>query len=470
MTMLSREMLKQQRILKSLSSVSLRLIPFLAANTDLDKRINIMLEHIKAANIMTPRLIKEALGKLEKIEWIYRGKDGYLYSNFNTISTADNHNFHYINLYKFFQSDEFKKLYKRQLQFLFYILSAKLPGHEHSLAIEHLYQNRTNAKDVKLDFFISFEDMISNLLDLINKGFFEVRLAASKEILNKNTKNLKERLYTFAEKTGKRKKRMSQNEVKHHIIHIRIAKDLVSKDQICDIYDMTRLATLQDLKSIAKDFGCSLDSFDIKALEKVHMVKAKIYKEFGDVGIQLYREGLKDFFKNRSHSFQNLMENGNFGNTIKNFYVIPRIEQRLKTLFEEVKNDYFTKVKTLPYQSLNLKHAIKDSKPFISYIMEESYNDNLIILDRELEAAYSFIYSQFTQVDKSWYEFKEKVEKIYKDEAEAHGNDRNKVFYLAIQRQLNQKERTISKIKRDSNYKRERREKLLYNPYVAITE
>src|SRR5699024_11443652 len=62
-------------------------------------------------------------------------------------------------------------------------------------------------------------------------------------------------------------------------IYIRIAKDLVSKDQICDIYDMTRLATLQDLKSIAKDFGCSLDSFDIKALEKVHMVKPKIYKE-----------------------------------------------------------------------------------------------------------------------------------------------------------------------------------------------
>ncbi|MEN1970667.1 hypothetical protein WMZ97_21830 [Lentibacillus sp. N15] len=277
-------------------------------------------------------------------------------------------------------------------------------------------------------------------------------------------------LYTFAEKTGKRKKRMSQNEVKHHIIHIRIAKDLVSKDQICDIYDMTRLATLQDLKCIAKDFGCSLDSFDVKALEKVHMVKAKIYKEFGDVGIQLYREGLKDFFKNRSHAFQNLMENGDFGNTIKNFYVIPRIEQRLKSLFEQVKNDYFTKVDTFPYQSLNFKHAIKDSKPFISYIMEESYNDNLIILDRELEAVYSLIYYQFTQVDKTWYEFKEKIEKIYKNEAEAHGNDRNKVFYLAIQRQLSQKERTISEIKRDSNYKRERREKLLYNPYVAITE
>src|SRR5699024_9483787 len=127
------------------------------------------------------------------------------------------------------------------------------------------------------------------------------------------------------------------------------------------------------------------------------------------------------------------------------------------------KNDYFTK-------SLNFKHAIKDSKPFISYITEESYNDTLIILDRELEVAYSFIYNQFTQVDKTWYECKEKVEKIYKDEAEAHGNDRNKVFELAIQRQISQKERNISEIKQDSKYKRERREELLDKHYVVITE
>lgn len=114
---------------------------------------------------------------------------------------------------------------------------------------------------------------------------------------------------------------MSHKEEKHHISHIRIAKD----------------------------FGCSLDSFDVNALEKVHMVKAKIYKEFGDVGIQLYREGIKDFFNNRSHAFQSLMENGDFGNTIKNYYVIPRIEQRLKSIFEQVKNDYFSKVNTFPY-------------------------------------------------------------------------------------------------------------------------
>src|SRR5690625_5182644 len=149
MTMLSRDTLKQIKKLKSLSSVSLRLIPFLGVHTDLDRRIYTTINHIEAANIMTPCLIKPALENLKEVGLIYDGGDGYLYSNFSTTSTAENHNFHYINLYRFLVSNEFKKTYKRQLQFLFYILTAKLPGHEHSIAIEHLYQNRSNAKDRK---------------------------------------------------------------------------------------------------------------------------------------------------------------------------------------------------------------------------------------------------------------------------------------------------------------------------------
>ena len=464
MTMLSRDTLKQIKKLKSLSSVSLRLIPFLGVHTDLDRRIYTTINHIEAANIMTPCLIKPALENLKEVGLIYDGGDGYLYSNFSTTSTAENHNFHYINLYRFLVSNEFKKTYKRQLQFLFYILTAKLPGHEHSIAIEHLYQNRSNAKGVKLDFFISFEDMVTNLLGLINKGFFEVRLGANREILNKNTENLKEKLYKFAEKTGKRKKRISYKEEKHHIIHIRIAKNLVSQDQICNIYEMTRLSTLQDLKSIAKNFGCSLDSFSIKALEKVHMVKAKIHKQFGNVGIQLYREGLEDFFNNRNHAFQGLMESGEFGNTIKNFYVIPRIKKRILSMFEQVKNDYVTQANKFPYHSLNLKQAFNKSKAFISYLLDEAYNDNLIILDRELEAAYSDIYKELIQIDKTWYELHQRVEKIYSDESKTYGNNRNRVFYLALQKELSQKERGISDTEQDNIFRNER---LLHNPYVA---
>ncbi|WP_047986081.1 hypothetical protein [Ornithinibacillus californiensis] len=467
MTMLNREVLKQQKVLKLLSSVSLRLIPYLAGNTDLDGRINVTKEQIEEANIMTPRLINEALNKLESVGLIHKDADGYLYSNLNTISKADNHSFHYINIYNFFQSSEFKKTYKRQLLFLYYILTAKLPGTEHSVALEHLYQNRSNAKNVKLSFFISFEDMMNNLLELIEKGLFEVRLGNSSEVINKDTKTIKDRLYTFAGKKGKRKQRISHKEEKHKIIHIRISKDLVTKDKICDIYDMTRLSTLQDLKSIAKEYGCSLDSFDVKVLEKVHMVKAKIYKEFGNVGIQLYRDSLKEFFSNRSHAFQYLMENGEFANTIKNYYVIPRVEEKIRAFFDQVTNEYVNEVNTLPYQSLNLKHALKDSKSLVSYITEESFNDNLILLDREFEAANSFIYEQITQLDKTWYEFKEKVEKIFRDEAETHGNSRNKVVYLAIQKKLSQKERdTVSKANQNN---KSHRELLLYNPYKTIS-
>src|SRR5699024_8721031 len=163
---------------------------------------------------------------------------------------------------------------------------------------------------------------------------------------------------------------------------------------ICNIYEMTRLSTLQDLKSIAKNFGCSLDSFSIKALEKVHMVKAKIHKQFGNVGIQLYREGLEDFFNNRNHAFQGLMESGEFGN-----------------------------------KYLKLKQDFNKSNAFIYYLLDEAYNDNLIILDRELEAAYSDIYKELIQIDKTWYELHQRVEKIYSDESKTYGNNRNRVFY-----------------------------------------
>src|SRR5699024_12665030 len=130
--------------------------------------------------------------------------------------------------------------------------------------------------------------------------------------------------------------------------------------------------------------------------------------------------------------FQGLMESGEFGNTIKNFYVIPRIKKRILSMFEQVKNDYVTQANKFPYHSLNLKQAFNKSKAFISYLLDEAYNDNLIILDRELEAAYSDIYKELIQIDKTWYELHQRVEKIYRSEERRVG----KAERTRLQRQL----------------------------------
>ena len=273
MTKINRKMLMQIDNLSKLPSISLRLLPLLASKTDIDGRINITISEIENAGIMSKKVVKDALYNLEKEKWIYREED-YYYSNFNVNSEESRKDYHYINLYKFFTNENFLGLHKRQLIFLYYILSAKMPGTEHSIALEHLYNNRTNQRNVKLPLFISYKDMLKNLVILIENGFFEVRLGNSKLYLDKKTKDIKEKINGYSGKNeGQRKQRMSLKEENNKIIHIRISKDLVSKDQIMDIFDSTRLSTLLDLKSIAMDYGCSIDIYGGDVLKKIHATK-----------------------------------------------------------------------------------------------------------------------------------------------------------------------------------------------------
>lgn len=179
MTKINRKMLMQVDNLRKLPSISLKLIPLLASKTDIDGRINITISEIENARIMSKKVVKEALYNLEKENWIYR-TGNYYYSNFNVNSEESRKDYYYINIYKFFTDKKFIGLHKRQLIFLYYILSAKMPGTEHSIAIEHLYNNRTNQRNVKLPLFISYKDMLKNLVALIENGLFEVRLGNSK--------------------------------------------------------------------------------------------------------------------------------------------------------------------------------------------------------------------------------------------------------------------------------------------------
>lgn len=417
--MLSRNYLRQRLKLKFLSTKSLRLLPFLGSKTDLDGLISATVGQIKEANVMTSSLIEDALRELQIQDWIYKGEDGFFYSHFHTTSTADNHHFHYINLYKFFQSESFKSMYKRSLNFLYYILTAKLPGTLHTVAIEHLYANKSNEKNVILDYFISFEDMMKHLIQLIEYGFFEVRLGKNKQFITKDTSNIKEKIYQYAGKVGKRKHRITGIEEKHKLIHIRIAPHLVTKEEICDIYDVTRLSTLQDLKSIAAEYGCSLEFFEKAALKEVHMTKKKLYDTFGNLGIQLYRESLRDFFTYRSHAFQELMEKEEFGRTIKNFYVMPRIQNKLKSFFEKAQQECVTTTERFPYESINQnrsKEIFEQSKPYITYFNEDAPLESLVTLDQELDNQFKTIYKDLYQNDQTWSLFKNKVSQMNLDE------------------------------------------------------
>lgn len=438
MTKINRKMLMQVDNLRKLPSISLKLIPLLASKTDIDGRINITISEIENARIMSKKVVKEALYNLEKENWIYR-TGNYYYSNFNVNSDESRKDYYYINIYKFFTDKKFIGLHKRQLIFLYYILSAKMPGTEHSIAIEHLYNNRTNQRNVKLPLFISYKDMLKNLVALIENGLFEVRLGNSKLYLDKKTKKIKEKINIFAGKNNnQRKQRMSLKEENNKIIHIRISKDLVSRDQIMDIFDSTRLSTLLDLKSIAIQYGCSIDKYGEDVLKKIHATKEALYKELKIDGIRIYREALTDFFNTKAYSFENLMKNEEFPNVLKNYYVIPCIEKKLKGIFSEVKKECIVSQND-KFDSDHASSILQESNSYLSYFINYAYLDRIILLDDDLKNIDYKLYNEISKINRGWYLFRFKVERIYNYEKEAYCNDSDRVLYLAKQGLLTNK-------------------------------
>jgi hypothetical protein len=441
-TMLSRELLQQQDRLALLNTISLRLIPALAQYADLDGLIDISEDEIKKLGYMTPKLVPTAMEGLLKTGWIRKSADGKWYCTYTCHTTPENKGFYYINLYKVFKKDTFKSMYKRRINLLYYILTSKIPGTWHSIAVERLYKNKTFAGKLAIRLFEDFDDLMNNLIPLIEAGIIEVKLGKSNVVLTHKTSNIKEQIYAFCGKTdlSARKKRM-RGENDAHILHIRIT-DEVLKDKTT-IFDEDRRSTLRDLEKIAAAYDYSLDVFSQEALEEVHMVKYKIYREFGNLGIAIYRESLQAFFEHSSHSFARLMENKEFGKVIKNHYVVPRIKFELMNAVKEAEQ----------------KQNLSKTEAFLRYFTTEAYPDDLVLFDQYMNNNYASLYENAKQHNVVWKEFANKVEDIYNKEASV-GHARDFVVELAekgeladkkrITEELNQKTITVQQVNKSN--------------------
>lgn len=419
--MLNRDRLKQQDKLSLLNTISLRLIPVIAERVDYDGLIHITEEQIKSMGYMTPKLVPAAIKGLVDNGWISKGENGQLYSLFTCNTTPENKSFYYINLYKLFRKATFKSMYKRRINLMYYFLTSKIPGTWHSIAVERLYKNKTLSQKLAIKAFDDFEDLMSNLIPLIEDGIIEVKLGRQKTMLTKKANEIKEQIYAFCGKDNSscRKKRI-RGEKDTHIFHIRIADEVLKEKTT--IFDIERRSTLKDLETIAGEYDYSLDLFDQKSLEEVHMVKHKIHKEFGNRGIAIYRESIKAFFKESSHSFARLMNDKEFGKVIKQYYVIPRIKEELLNFFSTSE------------KNLNLPRT----EAFLRYFSDESYPDDVVVLDHQLTIAYSTQYNATKTKHVMWNNFATKVASIYKKE-EVAGLQPKEVLELALKGELTSK-------------------------------
>lgn len=421
--MLNREILQQQSKLNLLNTVSLRIMPLLAGVSDLDGLVQITMDQIKEKGFMTKKLVPAAIEGLLNAGLLRRDQDGNLYNLFTCNTSEDKKDFYYINVYKFFGNDIFKTMYKREIKLLFYILTAKIPGTWHSVAVEKLYRNRTVKNKLALELFEDFDDLMNNLIPLILNGIIEVKLGKESVKLTHKTPNVREKICAFCGKTNlyARKKR-TRGEKDGHVLHIRISDDVLNEKTT--VYDEERRSTLRDLEKVATKYDYSLELFPQEALEEVHMVKHKIYKEFGNMGISIYREALENFFEYSSHSFARIMNNKEFGKVIKNYYVIPRIKMELTNLVDK----------------FDIKDGLSKTETFLRYFSNEAFLDELVIFDDNMKQIHVDYYVEAKQKSAIWGQFAQKVEAIYQKEAAA-GNTPAKVLELSKKGVLTNKNR-----------------------------
>lgn len=427
--MIIRERLQQQDKLNLLKTTSLRLLPIIAEQADMDGLLNISVNEIKELGYMTPKLVPAAIESLVKAGWIYTNEDGKMFASYTCNTTPDNKGFYYINLFKVFKKGVFKSMYKRRINLFYYLLTSKIPGTWHSVAAERLYQNKTFSEKLALNYFEDFDDLMDNLIPLIETGFIELKLGTGKTVLSSKTSNIKERIYAFCGKENLlfRKKRF-RSERDTHILHIRISEEVL-KDKTT-IFDADRRSTLNDLNQIATKYDFSLDVFSQQSLEEVHMTKHKIHREFGNLGIKIYRESLQAFFKHSSHSFARLMDHKEFGKVIKNHYVVPRIKLELTAAIEDAQNS-----------SNNLSKV----EAFLRYFTTEAYYDDLVLFDNYMTESHSHLYKEAKEHINVWNEFANKVTDIYTQEASL-GNNKELVLKLAQKSELSSKKRTIEEL------------------------
>lgn len=428
--MLNVAYLKQNKLI-NLTTKALRLIPHLEMMTDIDGRIYSSVEDIKKENLITPRLIPAALKECEKFGFITKNADGSYKNNFHYLTTGEEKQFKYINVYDFFNHDAFKKHYKRSLNFFYYILTSKLPGKFHTIAAERLYKNSLNEDNLVIDYFQDFNDMVTHVSKWVSEGYLEVKidgqLFSNVSGSDKETyfNIVKDALYTYCGKTSlnNRKSRI-RNEKDHHLLKLRVSEKMVSKEKIVSVYD--RRSTLKDLEEIALQYGFDLNDFHIEYLHTIHQLKKKMHDELGSVGIRIYRQAIINFFENGSYNFDDLILNNTFSIVLYKGYILPIIKMEIHSYFN-----------TISPEAIETNSFVEK---LLGLFTMNAYRDDLVLFENELQKQDSYVYEGLCEESTTWLEFKKAVFNIYKDEHKV-GNPKYKVLQLAMEQKLSSRQR-----------------------------
>lgn len=392
-----------------LTTIEKRLIPFLEMKTDLNGRILTSIQEIKGENIMSPTLIPVALDRLEQHGYIFKDENGNYFSNFHHHSESNETGYNYINVYKFFKDDIFKKQHKLYYNLFYYIFSSKLPGQPHTFAIEHMYENKLNKGNLNIKGFQNYNHFATCFCSMVANGHIEVKFGGATysnpggQAADTYLSFMKDELFKYCSRNPKSNKKTRLKTEEKHVVAARILPSLVSKDQQIDVY--ARRITLKDLSTIAFKYGFNLADYSINMLSKIHTYKLKLYKSFGNAGIEMYHDALNEYFENRGHfAFDSDLQDKGFINNLDKFFMLPKIKLTLHKYFEKVstpkqENGLIQKLETLA------AHLISDYPDQLSAFVEnlKQKNEGLLnyVLNNSVIWNKLFIKARPNRVEKS---------------------------------------------------------------------
>jgi hypothetical protein len=427
--MLATEYLKLTR-LNQLTTKSLRFLPILESFTDIDRKILTSVEDLKEKGIVTARLIPAMLEELVKFRYLTKDKNGNYYNNYHYSTNKNEKKYSYINLYEFMEDERFTGLYKRDLSFFYYISTRQLPGNFHTIAAELLYKNEINRNEIKFEQFQDFKDMAEHISNIVAKGFLEIKIGTrfysnpTGENQEAVAKKIEKALYTYCSKDSNKKSRI-RNKRDRHLLKIRVTESLL-KNGKKTVYD-TR-STLKDLQMVALKYGHDLEDYVMDDLKPIHILKDQLFKQFGNIGIDLYREGIEKYFEDQAHSFGKHIENGQFSNIIKKIYVMPKIVARLNNFLTEMQQENTYSVS---------KEMMDKSENYIEYLTSEAYLDDMVLFDHEIN---NDRIKRHLRQNTKWFNFFTRVDNIYLMENKL-GNSDEDVIELAKKGLLTNKSR-----------------------------
>lgn len=468
-----------------LHSNSIRAILLLGNRVDIDHRFNThnLLSSLQELLHISKQKAKAVIHELQFYRFIRKDEDGHYYSLFTKKYEKGMTDYAYIPYFRFFNEYEslFLSMKERELKLFLYVLTRKQAGIFHQISVEHLYKNKTFEKKNVLPFFHSQKEVAHYLHRLISKQLLQIRFFYKGENVIWDTQNAEEGFNLFNEfcgkiEKGKRKKRFG---LSRHKIELRIHPILLigkkneytleerefmsgrslKKDlyflknhqqrqiQVQSVYEAH--SSLFELKTIAMEHGYNLEHLAAEYpdfVAHVHQLKLELWKQFGRIGIELYREALTSYFSNQEHRFLEDVLEDKFTSILKNYYILPTLQKEFLTHAQCL-------LKNQQERGFISHAVIKEQKEYANaiaqYFNQQSFFDRSVVLHHAIECMEGMNLTFLTQELPEFKVLHERVMSVYKTELQK-GMDKETVLSLALSNRLQAKHSKIATSSTDS--------------------